>query len=74
MVRITESRMLTAMTKEEIFAEAASVCDSSVEALETETFEALQLTREILRTASFHKVSKPRSRGHCAVVTSSRSG
>jgi hypothetical protein len=73
-VRITESRMLTVMTKEEIFAEATSVYDSSVEALETETFEALQLTREIFRTASFHEVSKPRSRGDCGVVTSSRSG
>src|SRR5580692_12773641 len=41
-VRITETRLLTAMTKEEIFAEATSVYDSYVEALETETFEALQ--------------------------------
>src|SRR5437867_266435 len=40
--RITETRLLTAMTKEEIFAEATSVYDSYVEALETETFEALQ--------------------------------
>src|SRR5260370_42346771 len=39
---ITETRLLTAMTKEEIFAEATSVYDSYVEALETETFEALQ--------------------------------
>src|SRR5438045_3112692 len=41
-VRITETRLLTAMTKEEIFAEATSVYDSYVEALETEAFEALQ--------------------------------
>ncbi len=41
-VRISETRLLTAMTKEEIFAEATSVYDSYVEALETETFEALQ--------------------------------
>jgi rsbT co-antagonist protein RsbR len=41
-VRIAETRLLTAMTKEEIFAEATSVYDSYVEALETETFEALQ--------------------------------
>ncbi len=41
-VRISEARLLTAMTKEEIFAEATSVYDSYVEALETETFEALQ--------------------------------
>ncbi len=40
--RIAEARLLTAMTKEEIFAEATSVYDSYVEALETETFEALQ--------------------------------
>jgi rsbT co-antagonist protein RsbR len=40
--RITETRLLTAMTKEEIFAEATSVYDSYVEALETGTFEALQ--------------------------------
>ena len=39
--RISETRLLTAMTKDEIFAEATSV-DSYVEALETETFEALQ--------------------------------
>jgi rsbT co-antagonist protein RsbR len=40
--RISETRLLTAMSKEEIFAEATSVYDSYVEALETETFEALQ--------------------------------
>src|SRR5216117_3710199 len=40
--RITEARLLTAMTEEEIFAEATSVYDSYVEALETGTFEALQ--------------------------------
>src|SRR5689334_23448644 len=40
--RISETRLLTAMTKEEIFAEATSVYDNYVEALETETFEALQ--------------------------------
>ena len=39
--RITESRLLTAMTKEEIFAEATSVYDSYVEALETRTLETL---------------------------------
>src|SRR5579863_8846867 len=41
-IRISETRLLTAMTKEEILAEATSVYDSYVEALETETFEALQ--------------------------------
>jgi rsbT co-antagonist protein RsbR len=40
--RIAETRLLTAMTQEEIFAEATSVYDSYVEALETGTFEALQ--------------------------------
>src|SRR6266568_3610401 len=40
--RISEARLLKAMTKDEIFAEATSVYDSYVEALETETFEALQ--------------------------------
>jgi rsbT co-antagonist protein RsbR len=40
--RITEARLLTAMTKEETFAEATSVYDNYVEALETGTFQALQ--------------------------------
>ena len=40
--RITEAQLLTAMTQEEIFAEATSVYDSYVAALETGTFEALQ--------------------------------
>jgi rsbT co-antagonist protein RsbR len=40
--RITEAKLLTAMTKDEIFAEATSVYDNYVEALETGTFEALQ--------------------------------
>src|SRR5467141_1438019 len=41
-VRISETRLLTAMTKEEIFAEATSVYDSYVEVLETGAVEALQ--------------------------------
>ena len=40
--RITGARLLTAMTQEEIFAEATLVYDSYVEALETRTLEALQ--------------------------------
>src|SRR5260370_42373327 len=40
--RITEARLLTARTKEELFAEATSVYDNYVEALATGTFEALQ--------------------------------
>src|SRR5882724_8286560 len=40
--RITEAKLLTAMTKEEVFAEATSVYDNYVEALETGSVEALQ--------------------------------
>src|SRR5438874_11433051 len=40
--RISETRLLTAMTKEEIFAEATSVYDNYVEALRTASYEALQ--------------------------------
>ncbi len=40
--RITESQLLTAMTRSEILAEATSVYDNYVEALETGTYEALQ--------------------------------
>ena len=40
--RITQAQLLTAMSKEEIFAEATSVYDNYVEALETGTFETLQ--------------------------------
>src|SRR5438552_3559156 len=40
--RITEAKLLTVMTEEEVFAEATSVYDNYVEALETGTFEALQ--------------------------------
>src|SRR5262249_8969090 len=40
--RITSAQLLTAMSREEIFAEATSVYDSYVEAVETGTVEALQ--------------------------------
>lgn len=40
--RITESRLLTAMTREEIFAEATSVYDNYVAVLESGSVEALQ--------------------------------
>jgi rsbT co-antagonist protein RsbR len=40
--RITEAKILTAMSKDEIFAEATAVYDNYVEALESGTFEALQ--------------------------------
>jgi len=40
--RITEAQLLTAMTSEEIFAEATSIYDSYVEVLESGSVEALQ--------------------------------
>jgi rsbT co-antagonist protein RsbR len=40
--RITEAQLLTAMSQEEILAEATSVYDNYVEALETGTYETLQ--------------------------------
>src|SRR4029079_12235024 len=40
--RITESKLLTAMTKEEIFKEATAVYDNYVAVLETGSVEALQ--------------------------------
>jgi rsbT co-antagonist protein RsbR len=40
--RIIEARLLTAMTREEVYAEVISVYDQYVEALETGTFRALQ--------------------------------
>jgi rsbT co-antagonist protein RsbR len=40
--RITEARLLTAMTKEEVFAEATTVYDNYVDALESGTLEVLQ--------------------------------
>src|SRR5438067_11545732 len=40
--RITEAQLLTAMTKEEIFAEATSIYDNYVDVLETGSVEALQ--------------------------------
>jgi rsbT co-antagonist protein RsbR len=42
MRRIFETQLLTAMSRDEVFAEATSVYDSYVEALETRTLEALQ--------------------------------
>jgi len=40
--RITEAKLLTAMSKDEIFAEATAIYDNYIEALESGTFEALQ--------------------------------
>src|SRR5436309_13272843 len=52
--RITEAKLLTAMSADEIFTEATAVYDQYVEALETGTYEALQayarnLSERILR-------------------------
>lgn len=49
--RISETRLLTAMTKEEIFAEATSVYGSYVEALETERSRRCKVTFEIFPNA-----------------------
>src|SRR5258706_16007434 len=46
--RIFETQLLTAMTRDEIFAEATSVYDSYVEAIETRTLEALQAYAQTL--------------------------
>src|SRR2546425_377768 len=46
--RITRAQLLTAMTEAEIFAEATSVYDNYVEALETGRFEALQVRERLL--------------------------
>ena len=40
--RINDAQLLTAMTKDELFAEATSVYDSYVDALETRTLESLE--------------------------------
>ena len=40
--RISADKLLTAMSEEEIFAEATSIYDNYIEALETQTFETLQ--------------------------------
>jgi len=63
--KITGAQLLTAMSREEIFAEATSVYDSYVEALETGTVEALQayarnlseriLLRDVLARSLFAK-------------------
>jgi rsbT co-antagonist protein RsbR len=52
---ITEARLLTAMTQEEIFAEATSLYDSYVAALETGTFEAMQAYARNLSERIIHR-------------------
>ncbi len=60
-VRISETRLLTAMTKEEIFAEATSIYDSYVEALETEAFDDRRAAGEVARGFDFDIVLAGRS-------------
>jgi len=68
-VRITETRLLTAMTKEEIFAEATSIYDSYVEALEPSIWKRCKPTREIFRTHHSKRRRNPRSGwGLCCVA------
>ena len=52
---IAEARLLTAMTKDELFAEATSVYDNYVEALSTGTFEALQSYARNLSERIIHR-------------------
>src|SRR5882762_8372386 len=52
---IAEARLLTAMTKEELFAEATSVYDNYVDALATGTFEALQSYARNLSERIIHR-------------------
>src|SRR5262249_56549775 len=56
---ITEAQLLTAMTKEEIFAEATSVYDNYVEALETGTYKALQRTPRTSSSPSIPRGARP---------------
>src|SRR5213596_3693824 len=64
--RITKAQLLTAMTEEEIFAEATSVYDNYVEALETGTLKALQAYARILweriipRGVRLQRLERPR--------------
>jgi len=79
--RITRAELLTAMTEEEIFAEATAVYDNYVEALETGTFEALQaysrrlseriIPRGVVQTKSSESCSScvTYSPAHCSPST-----
>src|SRR5258707_6508237 len=55
---ISQTRLLTAMTKEEIFAEATSVYDSYVGLSRRKPLKPCRLTREISRNASFLEASR----------------
>ncbi len=65
--RIQDTRLLTAMSKEEIFSEATSVYDNYVEVLETGSVEALQAyarnlsERIIPRGVETHEVKENRN-------------
>ena len=65
--RITDARLLTAMTPEEIFSEATSVYDNYVEVLETGSIEdAAGRTRATCLNESFPGASRPtRSSASC---------
>ena len=70
--RITEAKLLTAMTKDEIFAEATSVYDNYVEALETGTLRRCRPTRATCPNASFREVLRPmKSLGLCSCSATS---
>ena len=56
--RISETRSLTAMTKDEIFAEATSLYDSYVEALERKPSKPFKLTPATSRKGLFPAASK----------------
>jgi len=53
--RITESRLLTSMTKEEIFAEATSVFDNYVEVLETGSVAIANPAQQLLQDETVRK-------------------
>ena len=68
---ITEAQLLTAITKEEIFAEATSVYDNYVEALETGTYETLQA---YARNLSERIIPRGPARGISAAVAEAARG
>ena len=72
--RITEARLLTALTPEEIFSEATSVYDNYVEVLETGSVEALQdYARNLSERIIPRGVESSRIASCCWRMTRSRS-
>src|SRR5262249_58928345 len=64
--RIFETELLTAMSREEVFAEATSVYDSYVEALETRTLRRSRPMRRTSPSGSSRAASRPtRSSASC---------